>query len=166
MHYLGIDPSTSSTGWAVLNEQGELVASGKLLAEADNPVAFQHLYQEIWKLFAAYEPAAVVCETQFMGQNADTAIKLIRPTGVVLAVAGLYPESSFQFMKPSSWRKIYHAETAYAKKYSKRNTFALTQERYPGVVTSFNKDNDIADAIGLAYACRSLSREEASLEAR
>lgn len=160
-YYIGIDPSTSKTGYAVFNEDGELTTKGAIPAKADDPKAFQFLYNEIVNLLNEYKPKAIICEQQYSGVNANTTIKLIRPTGVILAAVGALSEDvSFQFLAPSSWRKIYHTGTEYEKKYNKRNSFAVTKVLFPGAVTSFNKDNDISDAIGIAFACHSLYREE------
>ena len=159
--YIGIDPSTTSTGFAVFKEDGTLIEKGKFLAEADDPKAFQSLYKDLSGLFLKYQPKAILCEQQHAGQNAKTMIKLVRPTGVVLAAAGLV-DAIFDFKHPSSWRKIYHTGTEFEKKYSKADSFKVTKERFPGAVTSFKKDNDISDAIGLGYACHILFSEVAS----
>ena len=159
VYYIGIDPSTSKTGYAVLNNAGELVDKGVILAAADDPFAFHLLYDNLSNLYDKYPPTSVICEQQFAGPNMATMIKLIRPTGVVLAVTGKY-ETDFMFKNPSSWRKVYHKDTDFEKKYSKRDSFKVTLERFPGSVTTFNKDNDISDAIGIAYACWQLAMGE------
>lgn len=161
-YYIGIDPSTSRTGYAVLNEKGELIDKGAIPAKADDPKAFHFLYEELKNLLLKYKPKAIVCEQQYGGSNMNTMIKLVRPTGLVLAAAGSLGEDiSFDFLASSSWRKIYHTGTEYEKKYNKRNSFAVTKSLFPGSVTSFNKDNDISDAIGIAFACHALYKEAA-----
>lgn len=159
-YYIGIDASTSSTGYAVLNKELELIDKGTYTAKADDPGAFASLYSNLYGLFEYYQPEYIVCEQQFVGRNMNTTIKLARPTGVVLAAAGtLSPETQFDFLVPSSWRKLYHKDTAYEKKYSKKDSFKVTQFRFPGVVSNFNKENDISDAIGIAYAAAKLAKK-------
>ncbi len=154
MIYMGIDPSTSSTGYAIVDEQETLLASGKILGKADDPKSFANLYLQLYNLVVGHVPDGLVCETQFIGPNKATSIKLIRPTGVVLSVAGL-SDCAFAFMEPSEWRKLFHGKG----KWTKKDTFALVKERYPNSVQSFTKDNDIADAIGIACACAVRFRE-------
>lgn len=159
-YYIGIDPSTAKTGYAVIDKKGELVSKGVFSMLADDPFSFQALYTSLVDLLETYKPESIMCEQQFGGPNVMTTIKLIRPTGVILAVAGLHEGVPFEFKMPKSWRKTYHTGTEFEKMYSKRDSFKVTKERYPGSVTTFNKDNDISDAIGIAYACWKLSQEE------
>ena len=163
-YFIGIDPSTSSTGYAVLDEDANLINKGVFLSKADNPVEFNNLYNQLVELLQKYQPKGVICEQQFFGRNVQTTIKLARPTGLVLSAVGTLTkdgelEPEFEFLNPKSWRKIYHTGTKMEKKYSKKESFVVTQERYPGVVTNFKKENDISDAIGLAYASWSLYNE-------
>lgn len=148
MYFIGIDPSTSSTGYAVINEKKELIDYGKIKGSADDPKSFAQLYSSLFDLFTKYPPTSVYCETQFIGVNRATSIKLIRPTGVVLAVVGNW-NTQFNFSAPSSWRKLFQGEG----KWSKKDTYTFVKERYPDILGSFTKDNDISDAIGIANAC-------------
>ena len=155
-YYMGVDASTSSTGYAVLDESLNIIDKGKITAKADDPKAFASLYDDLVKLITHYQPKTLVCEQQFTGRNMNVTIKLARPTGLVLAAAGLLDSVDFHFMPPMKWRKIYHTGTEKEKKYSKQDSFSVTQERFPGAVTSFKKDNDISDAIGMAYCAYTL----------
>ena len=154
MYFIGIDPSTSSTGFAVMNEHQELLRYGTIKGLADDPKSFAHLYAELNELLEAFPPDGIICETQFIGVNRATSIKLIRPTGIVLAVSGLH-DAPFTFLAPSAWRKTYQG----VGKWTKNDTFKFTKEKYPGVLTSFKKDNDMSDAIGIAYTCSILFQE-------
>ena len=159
INFIGIDPSTSSTGFAVVNEHQELLRCGAIKGLADDPKSFAHLYTELNQLLEAFPPDGIICETQFIGVNRATSIKLIRPTGIVLAVSGLH-NAPFTFLAPSAWRKVYQG----VGKWTKRDTFKFTKEKYPGTLTSFNKDNDMSDAIGIAYACSKLFQESGALD--
>ena len=153
MYFIGIDPSTSSTGFAVVDKDCQLIRYGKITGAADNPEMFAKLYKELLALFEAFPPTHTVCENQFIGANRETGIKTVRPTGVVLAVAGLF-ETSFEFAYPAHWRKVYQGKSS-----DKRTTFAYVNNQFPGVLGSFNKDNDIADAIGIA-CCAAIKYQE------
>lgn len=161
INFIGIDPSTSSTGFAVVNEHQELLRYGAIKGLADDPKSFAHLYTELNELLEAFPPDGIICETQFIGVNRATSIKLIRPTGIVLAVSGLH-DAPFTFLAPSAWRKVYQG----VGKWTKRDTFKFTKEKYPGALTSFNKDNDMSDAIGIACACSKLFQESGVLDER
>ena len=79
MYFIGIDPSTSSTGFAVVNEKAEVVQCGKIEGLADDPASFANLYDELMNLYTDFPPTGVFCETQFIGVNKATSIKTIRP---------------------------------------------------------------------------------------
>lgn len=152
-YFIGIDPASRVSGYAVLNEKGELIEKGRIHSLADDPTSFHSMYEFYIELFHKYKPQAILCEQQFSGPNRNTMMKIIRPTGVVLAAAGSLPDVEFKFILPTSWRLVYHLDTPFTKKYSKKDSFEVTKLRFPDVLGSFNKDNDISDAIGLAYAC-------------
>ena len=165
MHFIGIDPSTSSTGYAVVDENRKLIDCGRIEGLADDPKSFAFLYKELTELMEKFPPTAITCETQFIGPNRETSIKLIRPTGVVLTAAGAW-DVPFDFIAPSSWRHMYQG----TGKWSKRDTYDFTMKKYSeltewfasyallkngkiSTVRMYNNCNDMTDAIGLANAC-------------
>lgn len=163
--YLGIDPSPSSTGWAIINDDETIVEKGKIPGLVDDPKSFWNLFQVLIKLTQKYpEINSIGCEGQFMSMglkgNPDTTIKTVRPTGVVLAVTGASGIESFKFFKPASWRKILFTDVERTRKgpISKSETFKVLKARYNTKekveLQSFKKDNDIADAIGIAIATK------------
>lgn len=156
---MGIDPSTSSTGIAIVNEAGELVHAEKLKGKAECPEDFHRLYMRLDELIQQYKIKEVLYEGQFMGINVKTAIKVVKVCGVVIAVSGKNGIPAEE-KKPNSWRKIFHDVFGKVEKGNpkKEDTFRIVKERF-GVVTSFKKDNDISDAIGIAF-CLYLSKRE------
>lgn len=161
-YILGIDPSSSSTGYAVLNiETEKVVEYGTIKAKADMPEEFYFLEQSLSVLFEKYNITHVGCENQFIHINKSAAIKATRPTGIVLYLAGKYGilNDKFQFLPPATWRKLFNPLND--KDYSKKHTFFLVNSRYPEFeLTNFNKDNDKADAIGIAHATYKLYYEK------
>lgn len=149
MYALGIDPSTKSTGWAVMNHEEKIIGHGVITGLADDPASFYTLETALIDIIEKYKVSHIRCETQFIGANRQTAIKLIRPTGVILSVAGRY-DLPFDFSEPSSWRKTIHGKG----KWSKRDTYNFINESYGDVIEfkSFNKDNDKTDAIGVTWS--------------
>ena len=145
---LGIDPSTVSTGYAVMNEEGKLLTWGvikpnkKKLTEPQQAV-FQ--YQTLAELIEKWEVKAIGCEDQHRGPNPDTFKKLSRISGYLMLLAGQY-DLPFELFHPSAWRKTIHGK-GNAKKEDTLNWAIVT---YGLSLTP--KDNDIADAIGICKA--------------
>lgn len=161
--YMGIDSSTSSTGVSVFSKKGELLVSEVIKGIADDGESFYRLFKRLDELVNEYKVEKILFESQFGGVNPNTLIKLVRPTGVVLAVAGKNNIEVDQKM-PASWRKVFHDECGKVEKGNpkKTDTFRVVKERF-GVVKSFKKDNDISDAIGIGY-CLFLTNKEATKE--
>lgn len=156
---MGIDPSTSSSGVAIVNEKGELVHYEKVTGKAESPEAFHNFYQRLDGLIQSYRVTEVLYEGQFIGINAKTAMKVIKVSGVVIAVCGKNGIPTEE-KKPNSWRKVFHDAFGKVEKGNpnKRDTFRLVKEKF-GCVSNFEKHNDISDAIGIAF-CLYLSKRE------
>lgn len=152
MYYIGIDPSTSSTGYAVMDKDMNVISSGNIKGKADDPSSFANLYYQLSEVFKKYPPKIVSCENQFAKMNMSVAIKIARPVGVVLAVAGMY-ECRFELLPPAKWRRIYQGSNS-----NKEVTYEYVRKRYPDIIKDFKKDNDIADAIGIA--CSGIIQEK------
>ncbi len=148
---LGIDPGSIRAGLAVVKD-GELVHTSTVAGEANDPASFYNFFEQIELLIQTHAVDYLMYEGQFAKNNIDTLVKIARSTGVIVAVAGKH-QIPTECRMPNSWRKIFHDVYGKVEKGnpSKRDTFRVVKERF-GVVTSFNKDNDIADAIGIAYA--------------
>lgn len=147
-HYLGIDPSTVSTGYAVMSDTGELIDWGvikpnkKKLSEAQQ-AAFQ--YNTLVEIMEKYEVKGVACEDQHRGPNADTFKKLSRISGYMMLLAGQY-DLPFVLYHPSSWRKrVLGKGNA-----TKEETIEWANEQYQLLLKK--NDNDIADAIGITLS--------------
>ena len=147
-YYLGVDPSTKSTGYGVFNQLGELVDYGVITPKKGRPnlrpeEEMYIQYLALKELIEKYMPKQVVCEDQFMKTNVDTLKKLSRVTGNVLLISAQHG-IPVELVYPSSWRKVFHG-TGKAKKEDTINKvnglFELGLKK---------KDNDIADAIGIA----------------
>lgn len=158
--YMGVDPSTSSTGVSVFSDTGELLHVEVVKGKADDAESFYRLFERLDHLVEEYAVKEILFESQFASINKSTLIKLVRPTGVVLAVGGKHGIPVTQKM-PASWRKVFHDECGKVEKGNpdKKDTFRIVKERF-GIVTSYNKDNDKSDAIGIGY-CLFLTKKEA-----
>lgn len=148
MAYLGLDPSTTSTGWAVISKQGELVgygvvAPGKEMDDIDKLILQKGTIDTTVK---AYGITHAMCEDQFMRNNAKTLKQLVEVrTAVMMACTD--NEVRLTILMPSAWRKITHG----TGKATKPMTRKWVNETFDKEFLA--KENDITDAIGIAYAC-------------
>jgi crossover junction endodeoxyribonuclease RuvC len=152
IYYLGLDPSTKSTGYAIVNNHGELLDYGKI-CPTDNKEAVTpaerilQQYQEITELLInKYPIKKVYCEDQYFGANIDTLKQLSRVTGMVLLVSAQY-KVPVELIYPSSWRKVFHG----SGKAKKSETLRKVNEMF-GLELKLAKHNDISDAIGIAMS--------------
>jgi Holliday junction resolvasome RuvABC endonuclease subunit len=147
-YYMGIDPSTVSTGYAVIDEQGRLITYGLINPNEDDNHIDKLAYQwsMIRQLLLDHCPVAIVCEDQYQGPNVATLIKIARTSAALMIAAG-DRGIPVTMMYPAEWRKIYHGRGDVVKK----DTLNLVNESH-GLKLRV-KDNDIADAIGMAHAC-------------
>lgn len=147
-NYLGLDPSTKSTGWGVMNDKKEIQEYGIIKGRTDNPDSFVKLHNDLNEIIEKYDIKAITIEDTFFSANVDTLKKLVRPSGVILYMVGLH-ELDHDFIMPSSWRKIVLGNG----RASKRESYEFINETFELGFDSFNKYNDITDAIGITWAC-------------
>lgn len=151
--YLGIDPSTKSTGFAVINQSGELIEYGKICPQeviedttATPAEKILTQYEEIHRLITKYPIKQVLCEDQFFGRNIDTLKQLSRVSGMVLLVSAQC-NVAVELVYPTSWRKVFHG----SGKAKKSETLRKVNEMF-NLQLKLSKDNDISDAIGIGMS--------------
>lgn len=95
MIVLGIDPGTASTGWGVVEIEGNRLCSrghGCIVTSARDPnhVRLQRIYDEARLLLRRFHPDVVAIEELFVNVNVKTALAVGQARGVlILAAAGL-----------------------------------------------------------------------------
>lgn len=146
-YYLGIDPSTVSTGYAVVNNKGELVEYGVIKPTSSLEIhqKLHYQYTKIEDVMKKYQIKSIFSEEQFGGTNMNTLKKLCQVTGIVMLIAAQYGVG-FDIKYPASWRKLFHGYGAVKK----ADTLLLVNEMF-GLQLK-KKDNDMADAIGIAVS--------------
>lgn len=163
--YLGLDPSSTSTGIAVLDREGVVLLSSKFKMIPNNPSSFHELYLEIQRVVETYGVEYVGCEDQYGGPDVLALIKQVRSTGSILAALGSNEKTKFELntnfflFMPSSWRKLFQGQ---GKKHTKKSTYLYVTEVLGIPMKSFTADNDRADAIGIAYATKMMVEGEAA----
>ena len=144
--YLGIDPSTVSTGFAVIDREGKLIEYG-VIKPGKTLLPHQKLhyqYEHITALMKKYPIIGMNCEEQFGGPSQATFKKLCQVTGVMMLLAAQHGVK-FELKYPASWRKDFHGNGAVKKE----DTLILVNELFD--LELKKKDNDKADAIGLGF---------------
>jgi len=92
MKILGLDPGLATTGWGLIEAQGNRlshVANGQLKtdAAADLPDRLAHLATQLEALLADHQPDAAAVEEVFVNKNPQSTLKLGQARGVVLMTA-------------------------------------------------------------------------------
>lgn len=91
MQVLGIDPGLTRTGYGLL-ERGNpplLATSGVIITDPKEPMAdrLDHLWGQFEELLERETPSVMALESTFANRNLQTALGVIRASGVLLATA-------------------------------------------------------------------------------
>ncbi|HEX3676282.1 MAG TPA: crossover junction endodeoxyribonuclease RuvC [Sphingomicrobium sp.] len=92
MRIIGLDPGLGTTGWGVIEAEGNRlahVANGhiKTVTSAPLPTRLAALADQLELLIAEQRPEAAAAEEVFVSQNAQSTLKLGQARGVVLMCA-------------------------------------------------------------------------------
>lgn len=92
MIILGVDPGTAITGYGIIASDGDILAMttyGVITtpAEWQLPRRLAHIYAELGRLIARYQPTAAVVEKLFFSKNVRTALSVGQARGVALLAA-------------------------------------------------------------------------------
>lgn len=103
MRTMGIDSSTTSTGWAIIDEEG-IVASGVIKPKGETIERIIEISQELCKIYRQYEPIEVHIEDLSVTRNMKTLKSLSGLLYVI--ITSLYKqEAVITLLKPTQWRK-------------------------------------------------------------
>ena len=105
MIVIGIDGSTSSSGWAVFeSEECKRIDSGRIQPKGEN---WREKIQEEWfmfvQIFEKYRPQKIYIEDVTMKDGKPTILKLGAVQGMAICLAAQYG-AEIQFLLPSEWR--------------------------------------------------------------
>ena len=92
MLVLGLDPGLGTTGWGLIEAQGNRlahVANGQIKTDAANPLPSRlaALADELEQLIAERRPGAAAVEEVFVNKHPQSTLKLGQARGVVIMVA-------------------------------------------------------------------------------
>jgi crossover junction endodeoxyribonuclease RuvC len=144
MKILGVDPSTSRTGYAIIDKSG-LILYGSIAPKSSlsSPGKLLTIYNKINEVVIEYNPEIIICEDQFQRfANAVKAVSKVR--GVIELIAGQH-DIKFEYIEPKRVKKIFT-----------NNGNATKNDMIVQAIKEFNVppniNNDEADAIAVAYA--------------
>lgn len=105
MIVMGIDGSTTSSGWAIFESDGCIrIASGRIRPKGDN---WRDKIEEEWVMFSEllekYRPEKIYMEDVPMKDGKLTIMKLGAVQGMAICLAAQYG-IDIQFLLPNEWR--------------------------------------------------------------
>ncbi len=147
MRILGLDPSISSTGWGIIDVEGNrlsYVADGFIATSAKAPLTqrLHTIHDELRRVIELYKPDEASIEITFLNTNPETSLKLSMARGVVFLMPALYNIPLFEY-EPN---KIKKALTGVGKA-DKTQVETMVKILLPGCRP---KNNDSSDALAIA----------------
>lgn len=161
---LGIDASLTSTGYCVMQEDGEkLLEIGKITPHPKKLTEEQRIFEianTIDNLIQKYNIDKVAIEAQFLHKNPKTSMQLSRLRGALGYVTTLH-NCSIENLPPSTVRKLIMENGSAAKE----EVAEFIKERYKTDTNVIDlgdfcdrnckaKNSDIYDAIAIALALK------------
>lgn len=147
MRIIGLDPSISSTGWGIIDVNGNrlsYVADGFIATNAKAPLSqrLHTIHNELQRVMELYKPDEASIEITFLNTNPETSLKLSMARGVVFLMPALYNIPLFEY-EPN---KIKKALTGVGKA-DKTQVETMVKILLPGCQP---KNNDSSDALAIA----------------
>ena len=149
MILLGLDPGLQSTGWGVIEAQGNRlrhVANGQVRSRAADPLGqrLTQLFEALEAIIAEHRPDAAAVEETFVNANPRSTLKLGQARGVAMLAAARSGIAVGEYA-PNAIKKavvgVGHAD--------KTQVHAMVKRLLPGVNVA---GPDAADALAIAIA--------------
>ena len=147
MRILGLDPSLTSTGWGIIEVNGnrlQYVADGFIPTNPQMPIEkrLEIIFKTLCEVIETYQPQEAAIEKTFLNANPETSLKLSMARGVVVLAPGHYDIPLYEF-EPNKVKKalvgVGHAD--------KKQIQTMIKILLPGCNP---KNNDSADALAMA----------------
>lgn len=147
MRILGLDPSLSSTGWGVIDANGnrlQYIADGFIATDAKQPIEerLDIIFRTLCEVIETYQPTEAAIEKTFLNKNPESSLKLSMARGVVILAAGYHHIPLYEF-EPNKVKKalvgVGRAEKAQVE--------TMIKILLPGCTP---KNNDSSDALAMA----------------
>ena len=147
MRILGLDPSLSSTGWGVIEANGnrlKYIADGFIPTDPKMPIEkrLDYIFRTLCGVIEMYKPEEAAIEKTFLNKNPESSLKLSMARGVVILATGYHNIPLFEF-EPNKVKKalvgVGHAD--------KNQIETMIKVLLPGCSP---KNNDSSDALAMA----------------
>lgn len=147
MRILGLDPSISSTGWGIIDIEGNrlsYVADGFIKTNPKTTLSarLHNIHDELCRIIELYKPDEASIEITFLNENPETSLKLSMARGVVFLMPALYNIPLYEY-EPN---KVKKALTGVGRA-DKKQVETMVKILLPGCQP---KNNDASDALAIA----------------
>lgn len=145
---LGVDPGTNITGFGLIKvtrNRFELIDYGIIRLSASLPLSqrYRIIHESVKELIIRHKPHALATETQYVGKNVQSAIKLGMARGVVMLAATLLEMEVFEYAPSKAKRAVVGHGAASKDQVQKMMQILLGLSKMP-------EPADAADALALA----------------
>jgi crossover junction endodeoxyribonuclease RuvC len=160
MILIGLDPGLQSTGWGVIEAQGNRlrhIANGTVKSRATDALAVRlvQLHDGLAAVIALHAPAAAAVEEVFVNTNPQSTLKLGHARGVILLVAARAGLPVSEYATRLVKKAIVGTGGA-----DKRQIRAMVERLLPGCAVA---GEDAADALAVAICHAHLAGSAAAL---
>ena len=152
MKILGVDPGTITTGYGVIESQGDeitLIDFGALNSPARSPIGERlcYLYESLLGIITNHHPDAVAVEQPFMAKNARAALAVGRAQAIAILAAASQGIPVYEYTPAQVKQRVanYGASSKEQIQEMIRLQFGLAEVPQP---------NDAADALAVALCHR------------
>ena len=147
MRMLGLDPGLRSTGWGVIDVDGNRlrhVAHGAVRSDGRAALAVRltQLHEGLRKVVEAYRPAAAAVEETFVNKNAASTLRLGQARGIALLVPALAGIAVSEYATNLVKKSVVGSGHA-----GKEQIAEMVRRLLPGCVP---ENSDAADALAVA----------------
>ncbi len=147
MRILGLDPSLSSTGWGIIEVNGnrlQYIADGFIPTNPKQSIEerLNIIFRSLCEVIETYKPAEAAIEKTFLNVNPDSSLKLSMARGVVVLVPGYYGIPLYEY-EPNKVKKALVGVGRAAKEQVETMVKVLLPGCHP-------KNNDSSDALAMA----------------
>lgn len=144
---LGVDPGTIATGYALLQigRPHKVIDFGCIRPPKSEalPKRYHILFKSIEALIEKYKPKVLSVETQFVGKNVQSALKLGMARGVIVLAASLHQMEIFEYAPTRVKKAVVGNGRASKEQIGKMLQMLLQLKELPA-------PEDAADALALA----------------
>lgn len=156
MIILGIDPGTTSLGFAIIsNDQTPvLLHSGLIAPDAKNPgQRLKDIHNALKNIIASWQPQMLSLEKLFFAKNSKTAFAVSEARGVILLTSTLADIPVYEYT-PLQVKKIVTGDGGADKMQMQK----MVELIFPHLKAARTRD-DVYDAVAIALSCALSTRQ-------